>query len=222
MDLASRSDETPPASPDAGSGTGSGTPERPARRRGPELEAALLDAAWAELSESGYDGFTFERVAERAGTSRPVLYRRWPDKPALVKAALARGFWRDAVEVPDTGTLRGDVLEGLRRANAARAPIIPLMSVLVGSYYLDTGTTFAELRAEFVRDRRPMMETFVARALERGELTAPPPARVVALPFDLYRQHLLLNFAPLAESDILGIVDELFLPLVGLADLPTA
>ena len=46
------------------------------RRRGIALEEALLDAAWAELTERGYDGFTIDAVAARAGTSRAVLYRR--------------------------------------------------------------------------------------------------------------------------------------------------
>ena len=43
--------------------------------RGAELEEALLDAAWAELQEVGYPAFTYEGVAQRAGTSKPVLYR---------------------------------------------------------------------------------------------------------------------------------------------------
>jgi AcrR family transcriptional regulator len=46
------------------------------RRRGRHLEDALLDAAWAELTERGYAGFTLESVAKRAGTSTPVIYRR--------------------------------------------------------------------------------------------------------------------------------------------------
>jgi len=38
------------------------------RRRGPELEAALLEAAWAELVEGGYSGFTIDGVAARCST----------------------------------------------------------------------------------------------------------------------------------------------------------
>jgi hypothetical protein len=47
------------------------------RRRGDALEHALLDAAWDELQAVGYAGLTIEAVADRAGTSRAVLYRRW-------------------------------------------------------------------------------------------------------------------------------------------------
>ena len=58
------------------------------RRHGAELEAAVLDAAWDALIEVGYAHLTMGGVAERAQTSEPVLYRRWPNKDALVLAAM--------------------------------------------------------------------------------------------------------------------------------------
>jgi AcrR family transcriptional regulator len=64
--------------------------ERPVetRRRGEALQNALLDAAWEELQAGGYAKLTIERVAERAGTSRAVIYRRWRNRYELVIAAL--------------------------------------------------------------------------------------------------------------------------------------
>src|ERR1700691_679959 len=88
------------------------------RRRGATLEHALLDAAWAELQESGYAKLTMERVAERAGTSRAVIYRRWRNRPELVIAAMRHHQPVLSGSIPDTGTLRGDMLAVLRRASA--------------------------------------------------------------------------------------------------------
>ena len=51
------------------------TPITAQRRRGPELEAALLDAVWWELAETGYARLTMEGVAARANTGKQVLYR---------------------------------------------------------------------------------------------------------------------------------------------------
>src|ERR1700677_3554696 len=85
------------------------------RRRGEALESALLDAACAELQAAGYQSMTMEAVADRAGTSRAVLYRRWPKKAELVVAALRRHRPMLSGEVPDTGNLRGDVLALLTR-----------------------------------------------------------------------------------------------------------
>src|ERR1700678_1833844 len=80
------------------------------RRRGEELEAALLDAAWDELAEVGFAKLTMESVAARARTGVAVLYRRWPRKDDLVIAAIGNYGRMRPVEIPDTGTLRGDML----------------------------------------------------------------------------------------------------------------
>src|ERR1700691_4775534 len=96
-------------------------PKRPpggTRRRGATLEHALLDAAWDELQASGYAKLTMERVAERAGTSRAVIYRRWRNRTELVIAAMRHSQPALSGAIPDTGTLRGDTLAVLRRASA--------------------------------------------------------------------------------------------------------
>src|ERR1700722_2444120 len=93
-------------------------PARATRRRGATLEHALLDAAWEELQASGYSKLTMERVAERAGTSRAVIYRRWRSRVELVIAAMRYQQPVVAGSSLDTGSLRGDVLALLRRVSA--------------------------------------------------------------------------------------------------------
>src|SRR5579863_5521052 len=81
------------------------------RRRGEELEAALLDAAWQELVEAGFARLTMESVADRARTGVAVLYRRWPNKDDLVLAAIRHYGTTHPVDMPDTGNLRDDMVE---------------------------------------------------------------------------------------------------------------
>src|SRR4051812_5544685 len=104
----------------------------PQRRRGAALEKALLDAAWAELNDHGYDEFTIDAVAARAATSRAVLYRRWPGKPELVHAALVNAVGDHPVAAPDTGSLRGDVIALLRQANRRRARLAVILFTRLG------------------------------------------------------------------------------------------
>src|ERR1700728_916175 len=104
----------------------------PQRRRGRALEEALLESAWAELTDRGYDDFTIDAVAGRGGTSRAVLYRRWPDKQQLVLAALAYAAGKDVVVAPDTGSLRGDVIGLLQRANEVRIGLATLVFTQLG------------------------------------------------------------------------------------------
>src|SRR5258708_32203282 len=86
------------------------------RRRGAVLEQAILGAAIDELTTSGYAGMTMDRVARRAGTNKNTIYRRWPNRAALGIAAY-RQLAVATMQLPDTGELRGDVLEMMRSAN---------------------------------------------------------------------------------------------------------
>ena len=121
------------------------TDSTPTRRRGAALENAITDAAWELLVEQGYNGFTFEAIAARAGTSKPVLYRRWPRREDLLIATLTR-HWRP-LEIPDTGDLRQDALTLLRAVNAERARTVLLMPIQLADYFRDTGTNFSDLRS---------------------------------------------------------------------------
>jgi AcrR family transcriptional regulator len=187
----------------------------PQRRRGAALENALLAAAWDELVEKGYAGFTIESVAERAGTSRAVLYRRWATKPELVQAAVGHAGLKERVEVPDTGSLRDDMVELLRRANHVRARFGIMMALQLPGFFTETGTGPSDLRKAFVSGRGAAVETIVSRAVERGEVDAAKLSpRVVGVPFDLYRQELLMTLKPVPDEVIESIVDEVFMPLV--------
>jgi AcrR family transcriptional regulator len=191
-------------------------PEKASRRRGAELEEAILDAAWDVLTETGYRGFTYEAVAARAGTSRPVLYRRWPGREDLLIAALRARWAAERIELPDTGTLRGDAIGLLRNASAGRSRFAVVMSVQLTEYFRDTGTSFMDLRDRLgIQGRASGMETIVARAVERGELPAMPRSRrVVNLPFDLFRHEMLMTMRPLDDAAIAEIVDDVWLPLL--------
>lgn len=186
------------------------------RRRGAALEAAILDAAWEVLREAGYAGFTFEAVAARAGTSRPVLYRRWPGRQELLVATLRHLREVTPVDVPDTGNLRDDALAFLFEAKAKRVRIITLMSLELHAYFRETGSSFPELRAQV---RGPAaasaLDLIVQRAVARGEIAeVARPARVVNLPFDLFRQEVILTGGNVTDAAIHEIVDEIWLPLL--------
>lgn len=183
------------------------------RRRGKQLEDAILDAAWQQLVDGGYGLFTVEAVAERAATSRHVIYRRWSTREKLVLAAVEHS--RDDIRVPDTGSLRGDVIAFLGLLNETRMSMAAVLSALLGAYYQETGISPAELREELRGDRPLTMKTLVGRAVDRGEVDpAHLTPHLVDLPMDLFRQEILMTFTAVPERRILEIVDEVFLPLV--------
>lgn len=185
-----------------------GTREVLSRRRGVELEDALLQAAWEEVSEVGYAQVTMEGVAARAGTSKPVLYRRWPNRAALVLAATRRQMVPMSREIPDTGTLRGDALSVLRQLRRRYRQIGP--DILHGLM-----TELPEVRASGLQVIPEVMMVILRRAAERGEVRLEKVTpRVASLPGDLLRHQLLITRAPPSDAFLAEIVDDLFLPLV--------
>jgi AcrR family transcriptional regulator len=188
------------------------------RRRGAALEDAILDAAWAELVEHGYADMTLETVAKRAGTSRPVLHRRWPSRTKLAAAALARYIVLNPIEVPELGSVSAEMrlfLRGL--ADRARPDLIRLVFDLSGDL-ADAKSSLADVRAEFANDR--LMRAILDRGVARGEIDPDRlTQRIFALPTDLTRHDLLMTLKPPSDDVIREIVDDIFLPLV-CRDLP--
>ena len=194
----------------------------PQRRRGDVLEKALLDAAWAELIQIGYDDLTFDAVATRAGTSRAVLYRRWPSKQDLVLATVAHQAAMDPVVAPDTGSLRGDVIGLLRLANEVRVRIVIFVLTRLGEFFREAGTNPAELGAFAQGGRDALLAEVIGRAEARGEVTPGQISeRVARLPIDLFRHELMMTLRPVPDQSIVEIVDDVFMPLVGLGATTT-
>ncbi len=183
------------------------------RRRGSALESAILDAGWDQLIEAGYDGFTIEAVATRSGSARSVLYRRWPSRLDLLKAVIRHRGEIDRIPVPDTGTLRDDVVAVLTEFNDRRSRLIGIIAARLGAYFDEPDGSPKQLRDLFLSDGPTAMETIVERAVQRGELAAVPPARIVSLPADLVRHELLMTMTAVPADTIREIVDDIFLPL---------
>jgi AcrR family transcriptional regulator len=178
------------------------------RRRGAELEAVLLDAAWAELMESGYARLTMEAVAARAQTGKQVLYRRWRNRAELVIAAMRHHTGSIVENVPDTGSLRSDVLG-----------VLQLMADRVTRMGPDTVhglmAEAPDLEPEMYSRMTGVMATIVKRAAERGEIpTADVPDAVLTAPTNLMRHEIFFSNAPVPSSTISSLVDDVFLPLV--------
>jgi AcrR family transcriptional regulator len=188
------------------------------RRRGEELEAALLDAAWEELVEVGFAKLTMESVAARARTGVAVLYRRWTGKDELAIAAIAHYGRIHPFDLPDTGSLRGDMLAFLGGFNSQRSNFTVVITSAFAGLMASSGLTPAEVRARVLSDRVGSADRpgeLYRRAHERGEidLDTTPPA-VLTMPFDLMRNDLLMTLKPVPPERITSIVDDLFMPLV--------
>jgi AcrR family transcriptional regulator len=186
------------------------------RRRGAELEHALLTAAWEELATVGFAKLTMESVADRAKTGVAVLYRRWTNKNDLVLATIRHYGDTHPVVIPDTGDLREDILALLENLNAGRTEFATLVGTTLTGLHDSAGITPEDVRRIVLGDSSPSRSGAVfRRAHERGEIDLTRiPQDVLDLPFQLVRHDILMTLRPVSPERIRSIVDNIFWPLV--------
>ena len=80
------------------------------RPRDEVARSRILEAALELMDELGFGNTTTDAIAERAGTSKATIYRRWPNKNELLLEALREAATHE-LPFPDTG----DVHEDIRR-----------------------------------------------------------------------------------------------------------
>ncbi len=160
---------------------------------------------------------TMEAVADRAGTSRAVVYRRWRNKAELVISAQRRHQPMLSDEAPDTGSLRDDVLALLHRMSDRMANTgIETVYGLLGDYLADA-ELFSHIQGQILNIGAGVMAAVLQRAVQRGEARPETSPRIATLPTDLFRHELFLHRAPPSHGVIAEIVDDVFLPLVRIA-----
>jgi len=176
-----------------------------------DRERQVLDAALAVLAEVGYDRLTMDAVATKAKASKATLYRRWNGKVSLVIDALLAQ--KGAPYLPDTGSLRGDLVESFCGVGGLTSPdaAATLGSVITA---LGRDADFAAaFRREVIGPKMAVTRAIFERAQERGELRpdldldllAPALAGIV-----LHRLYIL-GIVP-DRATIVAVIDQIILP----------
>ncbi|WP_417671395.1 TetR/AcrR family transcriptional regulator [Roseibium sp.] len=86
---------------------------RSGRPRQHDLTRNILDAALASLADEGYEATTIAQVAQAARTSKQAIYRRWPNKEAMIAAAIEQGFAAMTLSAPERRSVSQDLLHCL-------------------------------------------------------------------------------------------------------------
>jgi AcrR family transcriptional regulator len=160
-----------------------------------------------------------DQVAARAGAGKASLYLRWPNKVALVAEAIQH---RSAVvpEVPDTGSLREDMLAfllGLLRGKSAGARALAAVTGEIAS----NPELRKAWRLSLVRTLSDCVRVIVERAMERGELAAASDVELLStLPLTLLQNWRLEHEQGPDDAVVERIVDQFYTPASRLASRP--
>ena len=188
------------------------------RRRGEELDSAIRSAVLALLVQHGAGGVTMEAVAAAAGTSKPVLYRRWPDRASLLRDTLLR-IATAAIPHKDTGSYREDMLAILRGwAALFTGPNADLIRAAIAAAAQDL-----ELMTAFQKDvigwRKQEMAAMLARGIERGDVRADVPVEIAReIGQSVLWHRLLITGDPITDELIVQLVDEVLVPFAAPRD----
>ncbi|MFB6822749.1 TetR/AcrR family transcriptional regulator [Streptomyces virginiae] len=188
----------------------------PGRRRGPELERAILDAALEQLSTVGWNALTMEGVASGAHTGKAALYRRWPSKADLVVDALRSGLPRIG-DIPDCGSIREDLYRlcvstrDVMHSRAGQA----LRSVLHECDHMHAdrfhGVIWSGLHEPAQRLIRELVERGIGRGDVRPDATGPFVVDVIPAML-MYRAKVCGS--EWEDADITALIDEVMVPLL--------
>ncbi|MCP2167281.1 TetR/AcrR family transcriptional regulator [Goodfellowiella coeruleoviolacea] len=138
----------------------------------PQITSAITEAVLDELAAQGYGRLSMEAVAKRAGVGKSALYRRWPSKQDMVIAVFSE-FSVPLAEIPDTGSLRGDLVALLRAVHDWLTH--PRLGTIVPDLTAEAARNpalAAAMRTTVGEPRRALGAIAFRRAVDRGELPA--------------------------------------------------
>lgn len=135
-----------------------------------DVTAAIETAFFEELAAVGYGRLSVDAVAKRAGVGKAAIYRRWKSKQDLAvdlvtKVAVA------AIDIPDTGTLRGDIRAYLQNGREALTHRLArtIIPDLLAEAARDPDYS-ATIAGQIREPRRLKAAQLFERARQRGEI----------------------------------------------------
>ncbi|WP_308813921.1 TetR/AcrR family transcriptional regulator C-terminal ligand-binding domain-containing protein [Sphingomonas sp. GV3] len=136
-----------------------------------DVTEALTRAFFMEWARVGYADISLERVARLAGSGKAALYRRWPDKAAMMADLLSR-IGLSLTMINDQGSLEDDVLAFLFAVR--RVLRHPTIRRIVSDIHaqLERNPSLAAAMRPFQDARRARAYEIIDRAIKRGELQA--------------------------------------------------
>lgn len=166
---------------------------------------SVLRATAEQLAKVGYGGLRVEDVATASGVNKTTIYRRWPSKSDLVKAALEEA--RAQKEVAETGDLRADLVATFMRSAAFAAT--PTGRGLVRVMQLERTVPEVEAIALEMRARhRGVRKEMIERAIARGELPEGcDPLMIAELVFSPLYTRVVVAGEPIEQEYAERLVD---------------
>lgn len=183
------------------------------RRLDRSLDVAIRAAVLQVLAEVGYRRLTMDDVALAAGVSKATIYRRWPSKADLLISIIHEAS-DETLTVPDTGSLRGDLIALLTALTGVLSgPGGGASRALLGAMTDEPALADAFRRGPLHRWAQAFIAVF-ERAVRRGECSgAVLPSLAAEAGSAILLQRWLISGQPVAPEVAQAVVDDVMMPL---------
>jgi AcrR family transcriptional regulator len=181
-------------------------PRTKGRPRSHEAHLAILKAALSEVHELGFRAVSIDSLSVKSGVAKTTIYRRWPNKAAVVMDAFFHEIGPGIAFVPCEKSVDSVHIQMQAFAKACRGKFGPLIKALLGEAQVDPELAEA-FRDRWVAPRREVAKAVLRDAIRKQELRSDIDldTTIDALYGGLYYR-LLIGVGPLSPA----YVDDLF------------
>lgn len=181
-------------------------PPKGGRPRDPHIQQAILQAAADLVLEVGFKSLSMDAIAARANVGRMSIYRRWPNKAAIVMDAFVARVDPNTLFTPAKNYLESIRLQMRTMARAFRGRDGCLIRALLAEAQFDEELATA-LRERWTMPRRRMAIAYFEEGMKNGYLRPDlnPDATIDILYAPLYYR-LQTGTGPLSDD----YIDEIF------------
>jgi AcrR family transcriptional regulator len=180
---------------------------KPGRPRGEKVQQLILDAAIEMVFESGFRAVSIESIAAKTGVAKTTIYRRWPNKAAVVMDGFMDRVGSGTLFPPAEKAMDRVRLQMRTMAKAFRGKDGGLVKALLAEAQFDPELA-KEFRERWSLPRRKLGTDVIRDAIRNEELRADvDPEAVIDLLYAPMYYRLQMGLGPLSEAYIDGIFD---------------
>jgi AcrR family transcriptional regulator len=168
----------------------------------------VLDATVELIARHGVAAVTYDAVAKLSGAGRATLYRKWPQRDDLLRAALIR-FAESSVSAPDTDDIRSDIVELLCGIGETLATPIG-RAIINASIIAADDDPIRQLGQDVLEARLGALQVRIDKAVMSGELSPVDVSFLNTMLIAPVYVHVMRDRHPLTREFAVRVVDTVF------------
>jgi AcrR family transcriptional regulator len=181
---------------------------RQGRPRSAKVHRAILETALRQVAAVGFRAVSVESIAAEAGVGKPTIYRRWPNKAAVVMDAFLMKLEPGTVFPTKERAIDSLRLQMLSQVKAFRGDFGGLIKALLGEAQFDPEMADA-FRERWIMPRRRKLRTVIEEAMRQGDLRKDiDPELAMDMLYAPIYYRLQIRSGPLSESFVNGLLEQ--------------